>query len=256
MDSTTKKHRRIGCAGFCRRCGKEHSLPTGPAIIQAQELMELLALRQHIDPAGGPAPRDPSYSTVPLFGEARGKMFGVLVCRDHLGRQQTLRAFSGQFNGCWQMEGWAPPLFSLESFREVHDSTEKQIKTYGRMIDDLKEPSEQREVLVATRRELSRKLMQDIHGLYRVRNFRGQSLPLSQTFLGEKGMPTGTGDCCAPKLLNQAASQGLHPISLAEFYWGRENLSKSKEHGQFYSSCSSKCAPILGFMLCGVEGHD
>ena len=98
-----------------------------------------------------------------------------------------------------------------------------------------------------------RDLMQQIHRLYRLKNFRGQEISLFSAYSGKNGIPTGTGDCCAPKLLNLAASRGLIPLGLAEFYWGRENRSKSRIHGHFYPSCREKCQPILGFMLCGLE---
>jgi tRNA pseudouridine32 synthase/23S rRNA pseudouridine746 synthase len=34
------------------------------------------------------------------------------------------------------------------------------------------------------------------------------------------GFPAGTGDCCAPKLLHEAALRGLKPVGLAEFWFG------------------------------------
>ena len=58
--------------------------------------------------------------------------------------------------------------------------------------------------------------------------------------------------CCAPKLLNQAALAGLAPLSLAEFYFGRENRSQTRQHGRFYAPCTDKCSALLGFMLCGA----
>ncbi len=67
------------------------------------------------------------------------------------------------------------------------------------------------------------------------------------------GMPAGTGDCCAPKLLNYAAGEGLIPLSLIEFYYGRGNKSGTKKHRHFYPPCTEKCAPILTYMLRGAE---
>ena len=66
-------------------------------------------------------------------------------------------------------------------------------------------------------------------------------------------MPAGTGDCCAPKLLNYAAVEGLIPLSLIEFYYGRGNKSGTKKHRHFYPPCTEKCAPILTYMLRGAE---
>ena len=65
----------------------------------------------------------------------------------------------------------------------------------------------------------------------------------------DKMPPTGAGECCAPKLIAQAYSLGLRPISLAEFYYGESPLSGEKAHKQFYEPCDEKCAPILPAML-------
>ena len=98
--------------------------------------------------------------------------------------------------------------------------------------------------------------MQDIHSLYLLTNFHGETANLYQVYADQNGIPTGTGDCCAPKLLNYAAKNRLIPLGIAEFYWGRENRSGSRRHGAFYSSCKEKCEPILGFMLCGLDHYD
>lgn len=100
---------------------------------------------------------------------------------------------------------------------------------------------------------MSRQLMRQLHALYTVRNFRGQSSDLTPFFPSHRGIPTGTGDCCAPKLLNYALLRGIRPVAIAEFYWGRTNRSKSRLHGRFYPACHDKCMPILGFMLCGLD---
>ena len=61
--------------------------------------------------------------------------------------------------------------------------------------------------------------------------------------------PTGAGECCAPKLIAQAYSLGLRPVSLAEFYYGESPLSGEKIHKQFYEPCDEKCGPLLPAML-------
>ena len=55
------------------------------------------------------------------------------------------------------------------------------------------------------RKVISQKLMKNIHGLYTFQNFRKQKKAIHEIFYSEKGIPTATGDCCAPKLLNYAA---------------------------------------------------
>jgi hypothetical protein len=242
---------RADCRGFCRRCGHEHSLPAAPALDAARELMAALAAAGRIDFDRRAEGADPRCTTDYLFGPARGKMFGVLTGRSATGAQVVLKAFSGQYNGLWQVPGWAGPLFDLQAFHRVHDAEERAIKELGRRME--KAPTEQRQELAAQRRARSRQLMEKLHRLYQVRNFRGEEAGLAAIFGPGQGIPTGTGDCCAPRLLQQAVLQGIHPRGLAEFYWGAGNPSGSREHGLFYGSCHTKCYPLLGFMLCGLE---
>ena len=214
--------------------------------------MQLLAEKKRIDLLVGDNNADPMLSTDYLFGKARGQMFGVMVYQRPDGRIGTVRAFSGQYNGIWHVDGWVPPLVDEKNFQDISSGVEKEIKRIGRCIEATHHPAE-RKRLMRKRKSLSQKLMKDIHGLYKLINFRGQCHSLAEAFTGPKGIPTGTGDCCGPKLLYYAAMHGLQPLGLAEFYWGKKNKSGTRQHGRFYSSCTAKCQPILGFMLCGLE---
>ncbi|CAK8716912.1 hypothetical protein KKHLCK_06050 [Candidatus Electrothrix laxa] len=195
---------------------------------------------------------DPGCAVDYLWGSARGKMFGVLVAQTPNRKQVVLRAFSGQYNGRWQVPSWVGPVFDLNAFHQVHDEEERAIKKLSRQIDQLAPNSGERQELIRIRKKKSQQLMRAIHRLYQLRNFQGQTASLEEIFSSDKGVPTGTGDCCAPKLLQHAALHGLTPLGLAEFYIGKENASDSRHHGNFYPSCRTKCYPILGFMLCGA----
>ena len=100
------------------------------------------------------------------------------------------------------------------------------------------------------RKARSRQLQEQMHDAYRLMNFLGTSSSLRE--LMPAGIPTGTGDCCAPKLLHYAASQGLKPIAMAEFWWG-DGGSKQRLEGEFYGACAERCQPLMGFMLAGVS---
>ncbi len=197
--------------------------------------MQCLEREQRIDFGGD----NPALGLDYLFGAARGQMFGALKCLDKAGNLVFLKAFSGQYNGIWQVDGWVPPILDVARFDALVEPVDREIKRLGR------------EGLLEERKRLSQQLMLDIHDLYDLRNFRGECAPMSSFFSG--GIPTGTGDCCAPKLLNHAASNGLRPVAITEFYWGRENRSGTRQHGNFYEACADKCQPILGFMLCGCS---
>ncbi|MEM6991984.1 MAG: hypothetical protein AAF721_15855 [Myxococcota bacterium] len=242
----------LASRGHCRRCGVEHSLPAEPALAEAERLKAKLAADEdlHFGPRGE-QPNAPS--TASLFGPARGKMFGVLVgrCRE-TGAPRTLRAFSGQYERRWLIDGWVGPLFDVAAWHEADARTEPRIKALTAAIDGAADDNdaEARAALVQRRRALSRALMLEFHALYRLHDFRGTTATLSDVIAGPAG--TGTGDCCAPKLLNAAVLSGVTPVAIAEFYWGRTNLSGSRTHGTSYASCRAKCAPILGFQLCGL----
>lgn len=179
-------------------------------------------------------------------------MFGVLLCRDGQGNTKILHGFSGMFNGHWRVPGWVGPLFDVDAFHELVVPVERSIKELGRRMEQEKHNETSRQRLRVRRRDLSRQLMQQIFALYRLPDFRGRCHTLGQAFHGTGGIPTGTGDCCAPKLLAHAARHDLVPLSLAEFYYGRENASATRTHKHFYPACKEKCGPILGAMLCGI----
>jgi hypothetical protein len=239
--------------GYCRKCGREHWLGPGNTLAHCQQLMELFTDCGTIDLFSGSSLGAPALATDWLFGPARGKMFGILECVGPDGATTILRAFSGQYNGCWLADGWVPPLFAIDEFLALSQMVEPQIKALGLDIEVCKDHSEKWLALRKARRLLSQQLMEDFRALYQLTNFRGETANLSDVFLGETGIPTGTGDCCAPKLLNFAARHQLRPVGLTEFFWGRENHSGTRQHGTCTASCMEKCQPILGFMLCGLD---
>ena len=78
------------------------------------------------------------------------------------------------------------------------------------------------------------------------------SLPLRGDSEGYS-IPSGAGECCAPKLLQTAYRLGLDPVAMAEFWWGASQPGHYREPGAFFPACHSKCRPILGHMLQGLN---
>lgn len=244
---------RTSCEAHCRACGKKHVLALGHSLPEARRLIKTLLAAGRVDYDVPEDRADPRLSTDPLFGEGRGQMFGVLVCRDRRGRTGVLKAFSGQMNGVWMVDGWVPPLVDVRLMAEMCAGPERMIKRLGARIAVLPAGDPERARQVELRRKLSRALMKDIHALYRLPNFRRELKPMIEIVNSKGGLPAGTGDCCAPKLLGYAARVGLTPLGLAEFYLGRENKSGTRRNGAVYPACKSKCGRILGYMLCGLE---
>ncbi|MEP0928354.1 MULTISPECIES: RluA family pseudouridine synthase [Cyanophyceae] len=102
------------------------------------------------------------------------------------------------------------------------------------------------------RRALSRQLQAEMHAAYTLTNFAGESLAI-ENLAGQGNLPTGTGDCCAPKLLHAAAQHGLVPLAMAEFWWG--SAQGDKQPGEFYEACTDRCQPIMGFLLSGLSAQ-
>jgi len=100
------------------------------------------------------------------------------------------------------------------------------------------------------RKELSRELQTQMHEAYTMVNFLGKSRSLQQ-LMPSGAIPTGTGDCCAPKLLHCAALNNLKPLGMAEFWWGPS--SGDKVQGEFYGACADRCQPLMGFLLSGLS---
>ena len=87
-----------------------------------------------------------------------------------------------------------------------------------------------------------------------VHNALGESTTIWDLFRSQ-GLtpPGGTGDCAAPKLLEYAYKNGLRPLAMGEFWYGKSPETAVRTHGHFYPSCTSKCGPLLGYMLKGLD---
>lgn len=105
------------------------------------------------------------------------------------------------------------------------------------------------------RKTLSNALQHKLHRQYRFLNGQGQERDLVDIFANTNNPvpPAGAGECAAPKLLQYAFKHGFKPLALAEFWWGESPKSEVRQHKKFYPSCNSKCQPILGHMLQGMN---
>lgn len=142
-----------------------------------------------------------------------------------------------------------------QRFSEDIASTEKRITELQSQLNKARNE----------RRLRSEALQQWLFEQFRFTNARGEQRTLTEIFkptsafssLGEgRGgfvIPSGAGECCAPKLLNAAFALGLRPIAMAEFWWGPSLAGNYRRQGAFYPACNRKCRPILAFMLQGLD---
>lgn len=122
---------------------------------------------------------------------------------------------------------------------------EQRLATLKHELSELKE----------RRKTLSNALQHKLHRQYRFLNDLGEERDLVDIFANTTNPvpPAGAGECAAPKLLQYAFKHGFKPLALAEFWWGESPKSEVRQHKKFYPSCNSKCQPILGHMLQGMN---
>lgn len=127
---------------------------------------------------------------------------------------------------------------------EVVSGIQERISTFLSEIESLKRQ----------RAAMSENLQGWIFKQYTVHNALGETSTIADIFAGS-GLtpPGGTGECAAPKLLEYAFRNGLEPLAMGEFWYGKASDTAVRCHGRFYPSCTSKCGPLLGHMLRGLH---
>ncbi len=195
---------------------------------------------------------------------AEGKMYGVLVVKSRQGLG-FLAAYSGLLAGRNDWPYFVPPVFDAQQPDGHFKQTERDISALNREIEtiDRRVSPVTAEKLKAQRRQMSEELQLWLFHQYRFLNALGQvkdAVGVWQDYHSAPKIrrryplpPGGTGDCCAPKLLQYAYSQQLKPLCMAEFWWGASPKSEVRHHGQFYPACRGKCKPVLTWMLQGLE---
>lgn len=186
-----------------------------------------------------------------LFAE--GKMMGVLIVEGG----EPLYAFSGLAGGRASVEGFVPPIFDFTDPSGYFREEEARISALSDRLSALPEGSPEREELLSLRKEKSEALQKWLFEQYKVLNAEGESKTILEVFAG-RGLvpPGGTGDCALPKLLQYAYRNGLKPLASGEFWYGAPPLKELRREGCFYPSCTSKCGPLLGYMLEGLDVED
>ena len=136
-------------------------------------------------------------------------------------------------------------------FRRLKASWEKNISSVQDQIRTMQDEISQ---LKDERARMSDELQDWIFRQYVVHNALGESSSIADIFAGHGLVPPGgTGECAAPKLLEYAYRNGLEPLAMGEFWYGRSPQTAVRTQGHFYPSCTSKCGPLLGYMMKGLS---
>ena len=173
-----------------------------------------------------------------------GKMFGVLVVESAEGLG-FLAAYSGLLEGRNDWDYFVPPVFDAQQPDGYFKTREREI---------MQSPEH---------KQMSQELQLWLFRQYRMLNARGEEKDVVDIWQDYHRSPRiqkkyplppgGTGDCCAPKLLQYAYSHHLKPVCMAEFWWGESPQGLIRHHGEFYPACRGKCKPVLSWMLQGLD---
>ncbi|MCF0208647.1 MAG: hypothetical protein HUK07_04285, partial [Bacteroidaceae bacterium] len=184
----------------------------------------------------------------------KGKMFGVLVVQKEQDNEVKLgfiAAYSGLLGGRNDWDFFVPPVFDSQDFNGHFKTNERRISALSRAGRQT--------------RQYSINLQRWLFAQYNIMNGVGEMrniLDVFREFYADSKAyerkangvpPSGTGDCCAPKLLQYAYLNGLKPVSMAEFWYGDSPKGEIRHHLQYYPACSGKCKPLLSHMLKGLD---
>ncbi len=202
----------------------------------------------------------------------RGKMFGVLTVElppfknpfIHVIDERTgyLAAFSGQINGSGIANGFVPPIFNVDNsvyfqkeMHEIESLTAKHDEKRRMRSEALQDWLFRQYECVNALGE--RKNIVDIFKEFYLRNMLKQENYERNS--SKHHIPSGTGECCAPKLLQYACLNDLKPLHIAEFWVQRQYRDITYTDGgirhdrQFYPACNKKCRPLLDFITRGLN---
>ena len=218
------------------------------ALVEAQTLSQLDQIKAEILRLQA-LPEREAYAQQQWFCEEQYRSLLDLQQRERQERQQQRQELLDRLEGVPLTEA----LAKLDRQSQQAGTQRRKLKqAHRRALADLaaicSEADDRIRDLKQQRKQLSRQLQAHMHEVYRLTNFAGDSMTLEA--LQPQGLPTGTGDCAAPKLLHYAATHGLQPLGMAEFWWGA--AQGDKQAGQFYGACRDRCQPIMGFLLSGV----
>jgi tRNA pseudouridine32 synthase/23S rRNA pseudouridine746 synthase len=161
------------------------------------------------------------------------------------GELAFLAAYSGLLAGRNDWSYFVPPVYDAQQPDGHFKTTEREISAKG------------------GDKEMSQELQLWLFHQYQLLNAHGEKKDLVaiwQSYYTREKLrrkfplpPGGTGDCCAPKLLQYAYQKGLHPVCMAEFWWGAPTKEEVRQHLNYYPACRGKCKPILTWMLQGLD---
>lgn len=172
------------------------------------------------------------------------------------GRRKTLMADAHDREAWPSVDHELAAMIRRSQFEkaELHRLKKRSAAALAPYAARLEEARRQLDAMKEQRRAASEALQTWLFTNFRLLNARGESRSLSEIFAGTpmRIPPSGAGECCAPKLLQEAYRRGWNPEEIAEYWYGRSKEGEVRLHGEQYPACRGKCLPVLTWMLQGL----
>lgn len=201
-----------------------------------------------------------------VVAEAQQKMVVAKRLRDKRRKEKAIVSDNEQREMIHESQYMKAELHRTKKrYAALLEAAEAEVEAYNRKIAELK----------STRKRKSDQLQRWLFSQFIFQNARGERKDLLSIFrnyyllhspqsvlathfatMGEQITlfpPSGTGECCEPKLLQYAFTHGMRPVEMAIFWWGEPPKTEIRQHGQFYPACNGKCKPLLTWMLKGMN---
>ena len=201
-----------------------------------------------------------------VVAEAQQKMVIAKRLRDERRKEKAIVSEDEQREMIRESQYMKAELHRTKKrYAALLEVAEAEVEAYNRKIAELK----------STRKRKSDQLQRWLFSQFIFQNAQGEHSDLLSIFrnyyllhspksvlathfatMGEQITlfpPSGTGECCEPKLLQYAFTHGMRPIEMAMFWWGKAPKTEIRQHKQFYSACNAKCKPLLTWMLKGMN---
>lgn len=161
----------------------------------------------------------------------QGVMIGTLVCTDGDNQRVILVTNSGISKQIALPDGkdsfsengiqfiLVKPVVSAESIDKALNKNDYEIHRLTDLIKKASGSEKELSDFKETRKKLCAESLSEVHKLYRF-----HTIDTNKIFTIENLMPpTGTGDCCEPKLLDYAFSHNLRPLSMDQVFYSLNN---------------------------------
>lgn len=185
----------------------------------------------------------------------QGVMLGVLVCLNEYGEEVVLKTISGVGKRIVLAEGlkegkeiYVEPIVSYNQIQCALSKNDEEIHNLTNKIKDFSEGDTLLLKLLQDKRSsLCQESLENVFALYSFNCADGKKrslMEICEEYNGGKLPPTGTGDCCAPKLLSYAYGNNLLPVSMCEVFFenGTSNL-------KIVEPCNERCGILLPGIL-------